>query len=82
MLIPINALQAPIASEIFRMGGEILSIAGAFAVRIPVAWLISQTQDPTLFEIGLATPASTFVQIVLCVTVFTVLLKKEKKQHV
>ena len=31
MLIPINALQAPIASEIFRMGGEILSIAGAFA---------------------------------------------------
>ncbi len=31
MLIPINALQAPIAGEIFRMGGEILSIAGAFA---------------------------------------------------
>jgi MFS-type transporter involved in bile tolerance (Atg22 family) len=31
MLIPINALQAPIASEIFNMGGEILSIAGAFA---------------------------------------------------
>ena len=31
MLIPINALQAPIASEIFKMGGEILSIAGAFA---------------------------------------------------
>lgn len=31
MLIPINALQAPIASEIFRMSGEILSIAGAFA---------------------------------------------------
>jgi MFS family permease len=31
MLIPINALQAPIASEIFQMGGEILSISGAFA---------------------------------------------------
>ena len=31
MVIPINALQAPIASEIFKMGGEILSIAGAFA---------------------------------------------------
>ena len=31
ILIPINALQAPIASEIFKMGGEILSIAGAFA---------------------------------------------------
>ncbi|WP_035778505.1 MFS transporter [Butyrivibrio sp. MC2013] len=31
MLIPINALQAPIAGEIFKMGGEILSIAGVFA---------------------------------------------------
>ncbi len=31
MLIPINALEAPIASEIFNMGEEILSIAGAFA---------------------------------------------------
>ena len=30
MLIPINALQAPIASEIFGMGGELLSFAGAF----------------------------------------------------
>ena len=31
MLVPINALQAPIASEIFGMGGELLSFAGAFA---------------------------------------------------
>ncbi|MBP5222669.1 MAG: MFS transporter [Lachnospiraceae bacterium] len=30
MLIPINALQAPIAGEIFKRGGELLSIAGAF----------------------------------------------------
>ena len=32
MLIPINALQAPIASEIFKMGGEILSIAAFAAI--------------------------------------------------
>ena len=31
MLIPINALQAPIADEIFGMGSELLSIAGIFA---------------------------------------------------
>ncbi len=31
MLVPINALQAPIAEEIFKMGGELLSFAGVFA---------------------------------------------------
>ena len=31
MLVPINALTAPIASEIFKQGGELLSFAGAFA---------------------------------------------------
>ena len=30
MLVPINALQAPIISEIFMMGSELLSIAGVF----------------------------------------------------
>ncbi|WP_026528191.1 MFS transporter [Butyrivibrio sp. VCD2006] len=31
MLVPINALQAPMAEEIFRMGGELLSFGGIFA---------------------------------------------------
>ncbi len=31
MLVPINALQAPIASDIFKMGSELLSIAGIFS---------------------------------------------------
>lgn len=31
MLVPINALQAPMAEEIFKMGGELLSVAGVFA---------------------------------------------------
>ena len=31
MLVPINALQAPIASEIFKTGAEILSFAGVFS---------------------------------------------------
>ena len=30
MLVPINALQAPIAEEIFKMGSELLSFAGVF----------------------------------------------------
>jgi predicted MFS family arabinose efflux permease len=31
MLVPFNALQAPIASEIFGMGSELLSFAGVFS---------------------------------------------------
>lgn len=42
-------------------------IIGAFCVRIPVSWLMSRTANVTLFKIGLATPCSTMVQIVLCV---------------
>ena len=41
-------------------------IAGAFCVRIPVSYFMSRTAGATLFRIGLATPASTVVQIVLC----------------
>lgn len=54
-------------------------LVGAFMVRIPVSWLMSQTAEPTLFKIGLATPCSTVVQIILCVTCFVILLKKEKR---
>jgi MFS-type transporter involved in bile tolerance (Atg22 family) len=31
MLVPINALQAPMAEEIFKMGSELLSFVGIFA---------------------------------------------------
>lgn len=42
-------------------------IAGAFMVRIPVALWVSAQPGATLFHIGLATPCSTLIQIVLCV---------------
>ena len=44
-------------------------IAGAFGVRIPLAFLISRL-TANLFFIGLATPSSTIVQIVLCLWYF------------
>ena len=46
---------------------------GAFGVRIPVVYLVSRLEDPSLFQIGLATPASSAVQIALCVGMFAVL---------
>ncbi len=54
-------------------------LVGAFLVRIPVSYLMSMTAEPTLFKIGLATPCSTVVQIVLCLACFMIMLKKEKR---
>ena len=52
-------------------------IAGAFCVRIPVAFVISKMPGVTLFQLGLATPCSTIVQIFLCVLYF--FLNKKRK---
>lgn len=39
-------------------------VFGAFCIRIPLAYLLSQLENTSLFIIGLATPSSTAVQIV------------------
>jgi putative MATE family efflux protein len=54
-------------------------IIGAFGVRIPVSYFISRLPDTSIFKIGLATPTSTLVQIILCSVYFTYLFQKEKK---
>lgn len=41
-------------------------IAGAFGVRIPVSYMMSRLTPVSLFKIGLATPLSTLLQILLC----------------
>lgn len=52
-------------------------IAGAFLVRIPTAFFISRLPGVTLFHIGLATPCSTAVQIILCVGYYLLLRHRE-----
>ncbi len=52
-------------------------IIGAFCVRIPVAFLVSRIPDVSVFFIGLATPASTLVQITLCAIYFIRTGRKE-----
>lgn len=56
-------------------------IVGAFAIRIPAALLISG-HTSRLFYIGLATPCSTIVQIIMCLIMFVYIRKKfsAKKQ--
>jgi Na+-driven multidrug efflux pump len=54
-------------------------LIGAFGVRIPVSWAVSKMENVTLFKIGLATPASTIVQIIMCTCFFLWLRKKQKR---
>ena len=53
----------------------IQGIVGAFGVRIPVSYFLSKIQPVSLFRVGLATPASTLVQIALC-TGYLIYLRK------
>lgn len=57
----------------------IQGIIGAFGVRLPVSYFMSRQADVTLFKIGLATPASTVVQIILCGVYFVILRRKQKQ---
>lgn len=45
-------------------------IVGAFCVRIPVVYLMSHLEGVTLFHIGLGTPVSSVVQILLCLIAY------------
>ncbi len=53
----------------------IQGIAGAFFVRIPVAFLMRQIGKGSLFMIGLATPCSTLLQIIMCFSVYLFFIK-------
>ena len=53
-------------------------ICGAFVVRIPVAFLMKAVGNGSLFLIGLSTPCSTIVQIILCFAAYAYFRKKEK----
>lgn len=59
----------------------IQGIIGAFGVRIPVSYIMSKILPVSLFKVGLATPMSTFVQIILCIIYFTILSKKLSKEE-
>lgn len=58
----------------------IQGLVGAFGVRIPLAWLFSRPEAATLFQIGLATPCSTVVQILLCLGLFLVLRRRKDRE--
>ena len=57
----------------------IQGICGAFLVRIPVAFLMQHFGNGSLFKIGLATPCSTVLQIILCFIVYISFARRELK---
>lgn len=59
----------------------IQGIVGAFGVRIPVAYVMSHQRPVSLFHIGLATPCSTLVQIIICLIVFHHMKTKLKESR-
>ena len=52
---------------------------GALGVRMPVAFLMSRMSPGSLFHLGLSTPASTVVQILLCGGYFLYFGRKREK---
>lgn len=55
-------------------------IAGAFGVRIPISFFMSKLPNVRLFYIGLATPCSTIVQVILCLFYYVYLAHKNRQQ--
>lgn len=53
-------------------------ILGAFGVRIPVSFFMSRLPNVRLFYIGLATPCSTVVQVILCLGYYFLLNRRDK----
>lgn len=56
----------------------IQGICGAFVVRIPVAFLMKQTGNGSLFLIGLSIPCSTVLQIAMCMCAYFYFSKNMK----
>lgn len=51
---------------------------GVFGVRVPVSFIMSKLPNTSLFKIGLATPASTIVQILFCTVCLWLMIRKER----
>lgn len=56
----------------------IQGIVGAFCVRVPVCYIIHHFFPDSIFYLSLATPCSTFTQILICFVYFKIFNKKVK----
>lgn len=57
-------------------------LVGAFGVRVPVVFIMSRLPETSLFLVGLATPSSTVVQIILCLVMYILIVKRQDKKEI
>ena len=55
----------------------IQGITSAFLIRMPVSYLMSLGDDPSLARIGFAVPISTLFGIIVCISYYAYLNKKQ-----
>ena len=55
------------------------NIIAIVLVRIPGAYMASLMFPDTLFPMGLATTAGSFLSVIICVIAFMILLRKERR---
>lgn len=57
-----------------------LCLQSLYGVRVPVSYFMSKLPNTTLFKIGLATPASTIVQIIFCSVCLWLVIRGERRE--
>ena len=62
--------------EEYTMATRKMTDRAAFCVRVPVSYIMSIQPETSLFHIGLATPMSSALQLILCVGFMLFLRKK------
>ena len=55
-------------------------LIGGIGVRLPLAYLMSSLPGTSVFHIGLATPAATITQILICLVYFLICEKKQNSE--
>ncbi len=56
------------------------NLIGALCARVPVSYLMSLIKPVRIFYIGLATPCSSLLQVIMCVVYMQIVVKKKEKE--
>lgn len=77
ILTPLMLRFTPQMAELMQTPAEAFEEACRY-IRIPMSWALSRIPGASLFYIGLAAPAASLLQVVICVAYFLWLRKKGK----
>ena len=55
------------------------NLIGGLCIRVPVSYFMSQIRPVNIFYIGLATPSSSLLQVILCLLYMHFVVKKKEQ---